>query len=462
MGLDLHFPVQQRPSSSMKSLAEVAEFYEHLTHHIVPGPNSYSYFVPFLLLPLALLTPPSVLSRSQLAFLFLPAIFACQIHSWYAAGIDVISVDLALWSFVLLVCRDPRKTHRRIWISTPSDSGENRPSETVEDIVVEEAYPEKLAERIPWVFTLLVSLRLTGWKIGDPSHDKTQPPARLSRSAFLRHAVKTVVQSYLILDAAAFYAWTDPYFTTSGMEVDQPFPPPNAQMATWLVTLRLLPPRFLRSCVLAGQTYAMVTGMFYVPLIPMVGLNAVGILPYEWSPHTWPLPFGRFSAIPERGLRGLWGDWWHGVNRQFTAPPGRSLAQALGIPTKSITGFALLMISAFFFSGVMHMGLIPPEPETSLLSARWMRLHIAGFFWAQIPAFGLELAVSKLVARFIPQALDWSVTRALVIAWTAAWLCLTLPLLAVPFRELGYWHYHPLPVSLLQGLSGKGLWTWTW
>ena len=443
----------------MLSSSELAQSYKHLTHHVVPGPNSYSYFIPFLLLPAALLTPPSVLSRRQLALLFLPAIYACQIHSWYVAGIDVISVDLALWSFVLLVCRDPRRTHKRVWVSVPAASGDGKLLREVGGVVVEESYPEALAERIPWVFTLLVSLRLTGWKIGDPSHDRTQPPVRLSRSEFLRHAVSTVTQSYLILDAAAFYARMDPYFTVSGMEVDQPFPPPSAGMATWLVLLRLLPPRLVRTSVIAGQAYAMVTSMFYIPLIPMVGLNAVGVLPDEWSPQTWPLPFGHFSAVSSRGLRGLWGNWWHGVNRQFTAPPGRSLAQALGIPTKSTLGFALLTISAFFFSGVMHMGLIPPEPQ-SQFATRSMRLHIAGFFWAQIPAFGIELAVSKLVANFIPQALYWSVTRILVVAWTASWLCLTLPLLAVPFRELWYWHYYPVPVSLLQGLSGKGWWTW--
>ena len=442
----------------MKSIPELLEFYQHLTQHIVPGPNSYSYFVPFLLLPLALLIPPSVLSRAQLALLFLPAIYACQIHAWLMGGIDVISLDLSLWCFVLLVCRDPRRTHRRIWISAPRTSvGEK---DAGEDVVVEEAYPEELAKRIPWVLTLLVSIRLAGWKIGDPSHDRTQPPRRLGRLAFVKKAGSIVVQSYLVLDAAAFYAKTDPYFTTSGIEVDSAFPPPSAEMATWLVMLRLLPPRLLRCSVLAGQIYAMVTGMFHIPLILIVGLNAVGILPSEWSPQTWPLPFGHFSAVCKRGLRGLWGQWWHGMNRQMSAPMGRSLAQALGIPTKSLRGFALLTMSAFFFSGVIHMGLIPPEPQTSLYSTLWMRLHVAGFFWAQIPAFAVEVAVSKLAARFLPQALDLSVTRGLVICWTAAFLCLTLPLLAVPFRELWYWHFYPVPVSLLQGLSGKGWWTW--
>ena len=39
------------------------DFYHHLTQHIVPGPQSLSYFVTLLILPLALLIPRSVLSR---------------------------------------------------------------------------------------------------------------------------------------------------------------------------------------------------------------------------------------------------------------------------------------------------------------------------------------------------------------------------------------------------------------
>ena len=369
----------------------------------------------------------------------------------------------------MLVCRDPRETHKRVWVSrrsVSSDSvggvGKREGDDAGEEVVggVEEAYPRTLAKRIPWVLTLLVSLRLTGWKIGDPSHDRRQPPARISRSAYFMRAINVAVRSYLLLDAAAFYVQTDPYFTTSGMGVDHPFPPPSAETPSWIVMLRLLPPRLVRCSMIAAQSYGAVTNMFYPPLTLMVGLSAIGILPYEWSPHAWPLPFGQFSAIPERGLRGLWGGWWHGVNRQVTATPGRWLAEVLGIRTKSLTGYALLTISAFFFSGVLHMGLVPPEPQASQMSVGWIRLYVGGFFWAQILAFGLELAASKLFAHFIPQALHWSVTKVLVTAWTAAWLCLSLPLLAVAFQELRYWHIYPVPVSLLQGLSGKGWWTW--
>ena len=411
--------------------------------------------------------------------LFLPVIYASLVREWWLYGIDVLSVDLGLWSFVMLVCRDVRRTHRRVWRvcssnSRPAhddhddgrDGGDGSEKEAQNrrgmggEKVIEEGYPESLVRRIPWVLTLLVSLRLTGWKIGDSSHDKKQPPVRISRSAYMKRALSVAVSSYCILDAAAFYIRTDPYFTVSGMGVDEPFPSTSTETATWLVLLRMLPPRFVRCSVIAGQAYATVTSMFYIPLALMVGLNAIGIIPYEWSPHTWPAPYGPFSAVSERGLRGLWGTWWHGINRQFSATPGRWLAQALDIPTKSMTGYALLTISAFFFSGIMHMGLIPPEPQSTLMSANWMRLHIGVLFWAHIPAFAMEMAVSKLTARFMPQVLEWSGTRVLVFGWTAAWLCLTLPILAIPCRELSYWHYYSVPISPLQGLAGKGWWTW--
>lgn len=446
---------------------DIVQFYHHLTFHIVPGPNTPSYAIPCLLLPTALFVPPSVLSHNQLALLFLPVIYACQLHAWVVGGIDVIGVNLVLWSFVLLVVRDPRRTHRRLWVFSTITVGDNGDGKggleggrKDGDEVVEEPYPKDMRKRIPWVLTLLVSLRLTGWRIGDPSHDKTQPTPRLKRSDFLRIALPTVVFGFLIMDATSLYVETDSYFTTSKMSVDAPFSAPSKDLPTLLIVLRLLPPRLLRSSILAGQVYAMVTSMFFLPTIPAVGLNAIGLLHNEWSPHTWPVFFGSFSKVWERGLRGLWGGWWHSMNRQITATLGHELAKSMGIPTRSLLAFGMLTVSAFFFSGVIHVGMIPPEPESKLMSANEMRLYIAGFFWLQIPAFAIELAVTKMARRFVPSVGGWRITKALVLAWVASWMCLTLPLLTVPLREIGYWRYYAVPISLLRGLAGKAWLTW--
>lgn len=434
------------------------DLYHEVTYHIVPGPKSGCYFIPFLLLPIALLIPPHVLSHRQLRFSILPLIYACQIHSWYIVGVDVISVNLGLWSLVLLALRDPRKTHRRVLARTKPVTGEK--NSEGDQVTLEVPYPKELKKRFSWVLTLLVSIRLTGWKIGEPSHDKTQPPRGMSRLAFLRIAVSSIVYSYLILDATSCYVRIDPYFHQSGVNVDDPYPSPSKDMPVLLVLLRLLPPRVLRSVVLAGQIYALVPGMFYLPVLPAIGLNYIGILPDDWSPHTWTRMFGDFSIIGERGLRGLWSSWWHGMNKQITSTPGRSLAKLFGIPSKSIWRYALITISAFFFSGVLHMGMIPPEPRSTVLSALQMRLRVGAFFWAQIPEFGVEEVVSKAIALWAPEAPHWRASKLVVLAWTAGWLCLTLPILTPPFREIGYWSYHAVPVSLLRRFAGKAWIMW--
>ena len=434
------------------------QFYNHLTRHIVPGPKSLSYFIPLLLLPMALLIPPSTISHRHLYVIFLPAIYACLTHSWLQiGGLEVISLTEALWSFVLLVLRDPRRTFRRVRIIGGADKASRERGGVT---FVEEGYPDSLAKRLPWVLTLMISVRLGGWKIGDPSHDKTQTSSRLTRTAYLKHALALLAQAFLILDATSCYVLTDAYFVNSSVSVDEQFPPPSPDMPALLVILRMLPPRLVRSSVLAGQVYAMVISMFYLPTIPAMGLNAIGVLPDEWSPHSWSVFFGSFSAIGHRGLRGLWGSWWHQLNRYMTSTPGRRLAQAVEISTESTLGYGFLTLSAFFFSGVIHMGMIPPEPKSKLLSANLMRLYLAAFFWAQIPAFQTEVLVSKLVAKFAPSLTHLRVTTVFVLLWVAAWLSLTLPILTVPFREIGYWHQFPLPVSLVRGLAGQGCLTW--
>jgi len=93
--------------SRHQSLSDMLTYHD-LTHHIIPGPQSYSYFIPHLLLPLALLTPRSLLSRWQSIALFMPIIAATTLHAWWMmGGVDVISVDTLLHALLLLVLKDP-------------------------------------------------------------------------------------------------------------------------------------------------------------------------------------------------------------------------------------------------------------------------------------------------------------------------------------------------------------------
>ena len=449
----------------MSICSSLLMFYHHLITHVVPGPNSTSYFIAIFLLPIALLIPPSALSHRQLCSLFLPLIYAALYHAWMIiGGPDVISINVALWSFALLACRDPRRTFRRINVNEQHLRLRKDGSKVAQhnsNRIWDEPYPTTLFQRIPWVLTLMVSLRLTNWEIGEPSHDRARAPPRMTRSAFLRYALSQILQRYLVLDIASSYALTDPYFAHSGISVDTPFPTPTSSISPTLALLRLLPPRLLRASVIGGQIYAAVGLIYLLPALPALPLNALNLLPDDWSPHTWPPFFGPFSAVSSRGLRGLWGAWWHQMNRHLTATPGRTLAHALGVSTRSLLGYALLTISAFGFSGVMHMGLIPPEPLGTEVSTMEMRLRVAGFFWVQILGVGVEVVVSRLWGRAPPGFAESWVVRGMTVGWVMVWFAMMFPMLTMPFRELGYWEVYPMPVSVVQGIWGNGWLPWS-
>ncbi|KAL9105232.1 MAG: hypothetical protein Q9187_008755, partial [Circinaria calcarea] len=396
--------------------SHLSRSYEYLTLHIIPGPNSISYFIPLFLLPLALLIPPSRASQLQLSCIFLPLIYACIIHTWIrGGGIDVISANVALWSTVLIALQDCRGTYRRIHLRTPSPSEapeakspENNPliytikgtsnnSANDDAGTWEEPYPDELYRRLCWVLTLLTSVRLTYWKINDPHHDKTQPPFRLTRPAFLRRAASIILQSYILLDTAAFYSHHDPYFTRADIGIDTPLPlSPTIPPFLSTTLLQHIAPRFLRSSALGAQIYATITLGGALGTSLLVLSNSLHLIPTTWSLHTWPLFFGPVSAVLHRGLRGLWGTWWHQTMRHPTSMPGRALAARLGIPPHSTTAYALRTLSAFFFSGLVHMGLVPPEPLSATRPTAQIRLSVALFFWIQALGVGLEMAVSRL------------------------------------------------------------------
>ena len=370
----------------------------------------------------------------------------------------MISVTVALWGSVLLGCRDVRGTFRRVkraenCVGSGGRRGKAGRGMGNGEVVVEVPYPrEDLKGRVQWVLTLLVSMRLTGWRIGEERHDRTQPPKRIGRKEFLRHALGILVLDYLLLDAAFLYVSCDPYFTISGVSVDAPFPALSKD-SPWLLTwLHSLPPRFLRSSVLAAQAYGLVSGAFYLPTVPAVALNALDLLPDEWSPHSWPKVWGEFSAVWERGLRGLWGKWWHQLDREMAGTLGKALSKSLGLGRPALLGYICAVTAAFFFTGVMHAGMIPPEPLSDKLSAMEMRLYIAGFFWAQAPIIAAEASMSGYMKRHAPSVRLSILSKVAPLVWVALWLCLTLPLIVPPFREIGYWKLNPVPVSVLQSL----------
>ena len=408
-------------------------------------------------------------------------------------GVDVISVNVVCWGFVLLVCYDVRGFGRlrRVeygqvrggggCVRNERDGVVNVEEEEVkgdgdgknEVLYVEEAYPETLGERMSWVLALLPSLRLSNWRIGHPAHDKEQPITPLSPKTYLTHAFILLVQSYLIIDITSYFTAYDPYFHVSGTSITAPLPPLLFSTTTFLTdsttqpfisilqhAWAILPPRLLRASVLALQPYALITQGGSLPTIPIVLLSSLNLWPREWSPHTWPLFFGPFSSVYERGLRGVWGSWWHQTNR-YLASPGRWVADLWG--WKGYGKYACEVTSAFGLSGVMHMGLVPPFPLGTEVSALEMRMCVAGFFWVQVLGIGGEVLVVDMLGRLFGGwkarsvgRMGMKVRKIVTLMWVVLWFSYTLPLLAVPGRELGYWAYGPLPVSLVRRCVCEG------
>ena len=199
--------------------------YHYLTHHVVPGPQSFSYFLAFVLLVTALHIPRTTLSRWQSISIFMPAITLCILHAWYAmGGVDVISFNLLFQSLLFLVLHDPWTSFEHV--TTGSErrtigfvSGRRQSSPSRLQALTEseqsllagtddgpetkqssgQTYPASLKERIPWIMTLLSSIRLNTWRIGHPSHDALQPPppAFRSRKRFSAQALLSVVRGFL-------------------------------------------------------------------------------------------------------------------------------------------------------------------------------------------------------------------------------------------------------------------------
>lgn len=450
---------------AMTDLAtDVSIFYRYVVTHLVPGPLSISYFVPIFLLPIALLFPPEIISHRQLILYILPIIYSCTIHAWYAmGGVDVITVDVLLWSTYLIAFTDPRKEFRRIRrtavvpkLTSNGFSGkrkekvpESRPKPLEEYEVHDESYPAGYLERILWVVDLSASYRLVDWKIGSASHDHRQA-TRLPRTSRLRCALNILplaVTDVLLFWLVTFAARDDPFYTTPTISISSPYIKTPSYSIT--AALHVLPPQILRSLTIGAYAFAVVS--YHLSVVPTVfallSNYLIALPPDRWSYHTLPPLFGSFSAVFTHGLRGFWGQFWHQTMRAFNSAPGVFLADWLGLPRRSKRRYALQIVSAFFFSGVCHMGLVPCMAS----DANRLRLATAAFFWAQAVGIGVEVAVEAAMSAVSPSATGlWRhrTARVLRLLWAVAWLATTAQLLGPVSRGLGYWKVLPYSLSL--------------
>ncbi|KAI7327111.1 hypothetical protein KC315_g7317 [Hortaea werneckii] len=419
-------------------------------------------------------------------------------------GVDVISVDVLLWSLLLLVLQDPWKDFR--WVLRKADGQESKRSETqisasdsgttfseaqqiikevstseraallqpansgeatqvkssphfnVQKNISEQTYPESFYDRLQWVGTLLVSIRLNNWKISSPSHDRKQPPtpAFQDRLSFVLYTIFCFMRGCLVLDLTRAYISSDQYFTDPRLSITSPLPSCGVDG---------LPAQFVRAMVTGAQAWALISQMFYLPCLLPVGLHALGLLADEWSPHLWPSYFGSPEAIFLHGVRGFWGKYWHQTMRWSVAGPGYAVADGLQLKVGGLVRYSLITVVAFGLSGTVHMGLVPPQPLHATVSANVIRLYVAGFFWTQPMAMLVETLGAKIMSC-VTGLSPWQkgagrLVRLLVNGmWVLMWFTLTMPLLGEAGKQMGYWRVWTVPFSLWQGLRGGGWVAW--
>lgn len=82
-----------------------------------------------------------------------------------------------------------------------------------------------------------------------------------------------------------------------------------------------------------------------------------------------------------------------------------------------------------------------------------LKLLIAYFFWAQTVPIILEVMLARVIKIREDTVFRKTCMRSLRLAWTVAWMCLTISMLAIPFAELGYWRLVPPGFPLLMFLA---------
>lgn len=422
--------------------------YNYLTLHRVPGPRSIFYFLPVFITFASLLVPPSRLSFRNLQHAVLPITLAIQYLVWQRdQSFDVISMQTCLTSFALLGWYDVRNNFKRI---TYSKSGRK-----------EGSYPERLFERIEWIGTLIVSIRFSDYLIQDRVHDAKQRQRKVSvtfASYFKRTLVRAIL-SLSFLDVTSYLIQDTAYFSCllgKGRTCDS--------------TFRSL---FTDGLIIFFHVYAAASCLLaYLPtLILLLVLAPFPSLRYHpsISPVVIDDIFGPISSIWQVqtrgwGLRAFWGSFWHQNLRYVTATPGLALAATLHVSRRSLAWYTIVTGTAFFWSGCIHAGMVPPYPLGTAWSSTSLRLRIASFFWLQPLGIFIEGLVDSTRAsppktlsqngvQADKKAAKTSLQQILAFAWTASFILVSLWMTVLPVgRELGWWHLHPIPFSLTRSL----------
>ncbi|KZF23466.1 hypothetical protein L228DRAFT_116928 [Xylona heveae TC161] len=479
------------------------------------------------LLAIVLAIPSSTLSQKQLCLFLVPVIIVWLAYVYTWPGIDVVMQIICplFYAMDVLVWRDVRGTFKRIHrskthtVDQPAHSSSSvtsnghvngvngitsskaaqavKPPCHADAGIWEEPHPSTIVSRLKWSCYLICSPRFGNWTIGDARHDAAQlsrADKSISRPARILQLLNRFVIAYMLADIFGLWALHDPYFDwRTNLSITSPLPPETANTLVRLLgqgkvsALAISNPRFWRVLISATPAWASIEAFFAMPGLIFLSLGGLGTVGDQWGhPAVWRPASGSLVSIADRGLRGFWGDWWHQMMRCVAGDPGKILgnwylrnvsqhsasSRAKGAPsTSSFHSFiahAIHISTAFFLSGVMHAGMVPKAASSA------SPLHLALFFWVQVPGILIELFVERVFFGEPTKGQASSntsqdrrkksmIAKIVRFTWALFYLYTTFPFFGEQLVALRLWDMHAVPLSPCRWLfRGEGIGFWTW
>lgn len=265
---------------------------------------------------------------------------------------------------------------------------------------------------------------------------------------FFRIRLLTLLGTYFLLDLIAIIMMSDPFWIV-GPDVSHELPASLQRLSPWALMI-------CREVISIIAIWAAILAFFSLSDVVQFCIAKV-FFPARALLWNYPSVFGSLSEIPERGLSGFWGSWWHQSFRLDFLGPSTYLLNNGHVKKGTLTADLVGLFVSFFQSGLIHAaGSASTVPLTRPLRSFW-------FFMLQ----GLGVLVQGWLAgalRAHGPPIPRPVRRATNVLVTLAWLIATAPLFLKDVASAGLWLLEPVPVSPLRymgyGFPDDHWWRW--
>ncbi|POS82709.1 hypothetical protein EPUL_006774 [Erysiphe pulchra] len=320
-----------------------------------------------------------------------------------------------------------------------------------------QSYPENFKERFSWVWDLLINYRGPGWDWSVPIVRKLTPeilsklenPEEVVDSNDSRKCSKSgscerfrqisfFIFGYLVVDAVWHLMMQDPYFK---------FGPNTYELPSHLKSLHPIALYLYRMTLVAFMLISSMRTGYAMCNAFMGYILGPKVLGLRGEPIYYNQVWGNFSKVYDRGLGGLWGNYWHQTFRNvFTAPTDLLLEKGYIKPGKFTTKLIGLAI-AFILSGFIHWA--------SMITAFGDTKPFDEFIFYGLQGIGVALqsGLSKIFSSTIVK-LPISIRKIGNLLFTLVWFYLTawleadnlsrsglLLIPAIPFSPLAYFGF---------------------